>query len=55
MKLICKRNEKVCFGGWWKSKPSIYWGVGQKGDKGCSACCYTCNGGQAAVNFVYRH
>jgi hypothetical protein len=50
--LSCVRGEKVCFGGYWPSQPNVYWGVGRNGDKACAACCYKCNGGQAAVNFI---
>lgn len=52
VKLICQRGEKVCFGAWWKANPNHYWGVGQGGNKGCSSCCYICQGGWDAVNFV---
>ena len=50
--LSCQRREKICLGGWWPSNPNVYWGVGPRGDQSCSNCCYICNGGQAAGNFV---
>jgi hypothetical protein len=52
VRISCIRGERVCYGAWRASNPSYYWGVGAWGNKPCWTCCYTCNGGAAAVNFV---
>jgi hypothetical protein len=37
-------GEKVCYGAWVAGDPSIYWGAGRDGSKGCKRCCYYCEG-----------
>ncbi|MCU0830987.1 MAG: hypothetical protein MUC58_05645 [Rhizobiaceae bacterium] len=52
VRISCIRGERVCYGAWRASNPHHYWGVGAWGSQPCWNCCYTCNGGYAAVNFV---
>ena len=39
--LACETGEKICYGAFPKSR-SVYWGVGEYGNKGCNNCCFTC-------------
>lgn len=41
--LACEPGEQICFGGFTKSRQSI-WGVGEFGDGSCESCCRTCGG-----------
>ncbi|MEM6620135.1 MAG: hypothetical protein AAF761_08300 [Pseudomonadota bacterium] len=41
VRLSCRRGEKICFGGFTKSRRT-YWGVGEQGNKGCRSCCRYC-------------
>jgi hypothetical protein len=49
-KLSCQHGEKICYGGSYTADDKTHWGVGYKGDKPCSDCCLTCDGGQHAWN-----
>lgn len=41
VRLSCRSGEKICFGGFTKSRRT-YWGVGEYGSKGCKSCCRYC-------------
>src|SRR5262249_49416809 len=43
-KLSCNSGEQICYGAWVTGNGNRWWGVGPDGDKGCSNCCYTCEG-----------
>jgi hypothetical protein len=52
IQLKCERREKICVGAWAPKIPNVYWGVGPQGNKACSSCCFTCNGGSVGAEFV---
>lgn len=52
--LRCNRGEKICFGAWVRGNSRRYWGVGKRGYKGCSSCCYRCNGGETRIQTLRR-
>lgn len=39
--LNCQRGEKICYGAGTDTEQTT-WGVGPRGDMGCSDCCRTC-------------
>lgn len=39
--LACNTGERICFGGFTKSRRAI-WGVGEYGTESCEACCRIC-------------
>ena len=41
-RLGCQDGEKICYGGSFTADDKTHWGVGFKGDKGCTGCCLTC-------------
>ncbi len=43
--LDCRQGEKICYGAWFNSNSTYYWGVGQSGREGCTGCCYVCGAG----------
>jgi hypothetical protein len=46
-RLNCQAGEVVCYGAWVHGNPSVGgWGVGYRRSRGCSNCCYTCDGGE---------
>lgn len=45
----CLGGEKVCYGAWVSGDSSTYWGVGRGNKRGCSKCCYTCDGGETPI------
>lgn len=48
-KISCLGGEKVCYGAWVAGNSSTYWGLGRSGNRGCSKCCYTCDGGETKI------
>jgi len=44
-RLSCKTGAKICYGG---NTGNSYWGIGKDGDKGCTNCCFTCQGGEVS-------
>jgi hypothetical protein len=52
VRISCIRGERICFGAQSFQNPRLSWGVGLYGVRYCSNCCYTCNGGYAAINLV---
>lgn len=48
-KVGCLGGEKVCYGAWVSGDSSTYWGVGRGNKRGCSKCCYTCDGGETPI------
>jgi len=52
--LKCRRGEKICMGAWVRGNKRRYWGVGYRGRRSCSKCCYTCNGGESRIQTLRR-
>ena len=52
--LKCRRGEKICYGAWVTGKTYKYWGVGFRGRKYCSNCCYICDGGESKIRVLKR-
>ena len=48
-KIGCLGGEKVCYGALVSGNTSTYWGVVRGNKRGCSKCCYTCDGGETPV------
>ena len=48
--LNCRVGEKICFGAWENGNPyGRYWGCGPRCSRGCSKCCYTCDGDETKI------
>lgn len=48
--LTCNFGEMICYGAWVKDNPRAGgWGVGFRRNRGCSTCCYECNGSETST------
>lgn len=50
-RLRCQRGEKICYGAGTDSQRTV-WGVGPKGENGCSSCCQTCGNHRASTTLT---
>lgn len=49
IKLSCRSNEHICYGGWVTGNAKLYWGRGADGKLRCESCCYRCNDNMTPV------
>jgi len=41
--LSCTRGNRICYGATTDPSTTRYWGIGLEGNRGCDACCNTCD------------
>jgi hypothetical protein len=51
--LECNPGERICFGAWVTQNSTKSWGVGRNGVRGCSDCCFYCDG-TVATKQIFR-
>jgi hypothetical protein len=42
VKLACRPDENICYGGWVNGNAKLYWGRGAENKHKCDNCCYRC-------------